>query len=75
MKARVFEIDDGLAVALPREAAVMLEAKPGEELFVTRLPDGGFRIGHNDPAHEKAMRIARKAMEDYAEAFKALAKS
>jgi hypothetical protein len=75
MKARVIKVGDEMAVVLPNEAVAMLDLKDGQRLFVRRLPDGGYRIGPNDPAYDKGMRIAEDIMGEYAETFKALAKS
>jgi antitoxin component of MazEF toxin-antitoxin module len=75
MKAQLIKVGDKTAVVLPNEITQMLDLREGQQLHVRRLADGGFRIGVDDPVHDKAMSIAEEAMVRYAETFKALAKS
>jgi antitoxin component of MazEF toxin-antitoxin module len=75
VKAQVIKVGNEMALILPNEIVTMLDLKEGQEIQARRLADGGFRIGVDDPIHDKGMRIAEKAMVKYAETFKALAKS
>jgi antitoxin component of MazEF toxin-antitoxin module len=75
MKAEVIRIGDELALILPNEIVTSLDIAKGQRLYVRRLADGGFRVGANDPEYDKGMRIAERVMAEYAETFKALAKS
>ena len=46
----------------------------GDWVTVTALADGGLKIRPSDPGFEKVMEIAEKAMKDYRNALKELAK-
>jgi antitoxin component of MazEF toxin-antitoxin module len=75
VKAQVIKVGNEIALILPNEIVRMLDLREGQQLYASRPADGGFRIGVDDPIHDKGMRIAEEAMVKYAETFKALAKS
>lgn len=74
MKGEVIKIGDQTALILPNEIVRSLDIAEGQRLYVRRLADGGFRVG-DDPEYDKGMRIAERVMVEYAETFRALAKS
>jgi len=74
MKIEVKKIGNSAGVILPKELLARLQLKQGDWLFVTELPDGGFKLAPRDPAFEHAMKIARKAMRKYQNALRELAK-
>jgi bifunctional DNA-binding transcriptional regulator/antitoxin component of YhaV-PrlF toxin-antitoxin module len=75
MTAIEIKIGDDSALVLPKEVAIALGLEEGQYLHAERLPDGSVKIGPYDPTYDKGMRIARKVFVEYAEVFRALAKS
>jgi putative addiction module antidote len=74
MKIEVKKIGNSTGVILPKELLMRLQLKQGDWLFVTELPDGGLKLVPRDPAFEKGIEIARKAMRKYRNALGELAK-
>lgn len=63
-----------LAVVLPKEAVAELDVEEGDKLFLTKTPDGSYRITAADPDFEKQMKAARSIMKRYRNTLRALAK-
>ena len=70
----VRKVGDSVASILPREMLARLNLKEGDTLHAVAHPDGGLTLSAPDPVHARGMELARQAFNDYAEAFKALAK-
>jgi bifunctional DNA-binding transcriptional regulator/antitoxin component of YhaV-PrlF toxin-antitoxin module len=51
-----------------------LKLKEGDKLHIIEQTERGFKLTPYDPKHAKAMKIARKIMEEYQDTFLALAK-
>jgi antitoxin component of MazEF toxin-antitoxin module len=75
MTAVEIKIGDHPALVLPKDVAKSLGLREGQHLHAERLADGSLKIGPYDPHFDKAMQIADKVMVEYADTFKALAKS
>ena len=75
MKLEITKIGDQLGIILPDELLTHLKWSAGDQFDVAESSDGSLQLTREDPHHAKVMAIARKAMVDYAETFKALAKS
>ena len=75
MRAFEIKIGDHPTLVLPEDMAKTLGLHEGQCLDAERLQDGSLRIGPYDPKFDKAMRIAKDVMVEYADTFKALAKS
>jgi putative addiction module antidote len=74
MKIEIKKIGNSTGVILPKALLARLQLKQGDVLFVTELPEGGLKLVPRDPAFEKGMEIARKAMRTYRNALRELAK-
>ena len=74
MKLQIKKIGNSTGVILPKELLARLQLKQGDVLFVTELPEGGLKLVPRDPAFEKGMEVARKAMRTYRNALRELAK-
>ena len=71
---QVRKIGNSIGFILPKETAVRLDLKEGDQLFLVDQPDGGIVLTRRDPHFEKAMEIARKLMDEYHDTLAALAK-
>jgi antitoxin component of MazEF toxin-antitoxin module len=74
MKVEVTKIGGRFALLIPDEVAREVSLREGERLPVTCLPNASLRIGPDQSVRDRGLRIARRAMQRYAETFKALAK-
>ena len=74
MKLEIKKIGNSTGIILPKELLAQLGLAQGDALYVAKLPDRGIKLVPYDPNHEKAMEIAREAMREYKDTFKALAK-
>ena len=75
MKTQIIKVGDQLALMLPEDIVTQLEMKDGQELHLRPFPDGSLRIDTGASLHGEAMRIVDKAMVEYAETLKTLAKT
>jgi putative addiction module antidote len=73
MKLQLKRVGNSTGLILPKELLARLRLALGDELFVTELPDGSFKLSVFDPGHERVMEIGREAFKEYRETFKALA--
>src|SRR5581483_11942455 len=60
---QVRKIGNSIGFILPKETAVRLDLKEGDQLFLVDQPDGGIVLTRNDPDFERTMEIARKLMD------------
>ena len=71
---QVRKIGNSIGIILPKETAVRLDLKEGDQLFLVDQPDGGIALTRNDPDFERTMEIARRGMKRYHDTLAALAK-
>ena len=71
---QVRKIGNSIGFILPKETAVRLDLKEGDQLFLVDQPDGNIALTRHDPDFEKAMEIARRGMKRYHNALAELAK-
>jgi putative addiction module antidote len=71
---QVRKIGNSIGFILPKETAVRLDLKEGDQLFLVDQPDGSLALTRRDPDFEKAMEIARRGMRRYHNALAELAK-
>jgi putative addiction module antidote len=74
MKVKVRKFKEKLGVVFPDEVITSLGWEPGDVLDV-EVEDNGLKIVRVETAFDRAMRIAKDAMDEYREALQALAKS
>ncbi|MGH6728503.1 MAG: AbrB/MazE/SpoVT family DNA-binding domain-containing protein [Pseudolabrys sp.] len=71
---RIKKIGNSVGLILPKDLLARLKLKEGDQLHVIEQTERGFKLTPYDPKHAKAMKIARKVMEEYQDTFRALAK-
>ena len=71
---QVRKIGNSIGFILPKETAVRLDLKEGDQLFLVDQPGGDITLTRNDPDFERTMEIARKLMDEYRDTLAALAK-
>ena len=71
---QVKKIGNSVGLILPKDLLARLKLKEGDRLHVIEQTERGFKLTPYDPKHAKAMKIARKVMEEYQDTFRALAK-
>ncbi len=74
MVLQVRKIGNSVGIILPKELLARLKLAEGDKLTVVEQPEGAFKLAPHDDLHERAMTIARKAMKQYANALRELAK-
>ena len=73
-KIEIEKCGDRLFMTLPADAVAQLGWGHGDILEAQIIEDS-FRIHRTKTAHDYALELARKAMDEYRETFEALAKS
>lgn len=71
---QVKKIGNSVGLILPKDLLARLKLKEGDRLHVIEQTERGFKLTPYDPKHAKAMKIARKVMDEYQDTFRALAK-
>ncbi|WP_442896439.1 AbrB/MazE/SpoVT family DNA-binding domain-containing protein [Bosea sp. CCNWLY174] len=74
MVLQVRKIGNSVGIILPKELLARLKLAEGDKLTVVEQPEGAFKLTPRDDLHERTMAIARKAMKQYANALRELAK-
>jgi putative addiction module antidote len=70
----ITSIGNSVGVVLPKEVISEMNVQKGDKLFLTRTPEGGYRITPYDPEFEEKMAIARKIMTKRRNALRELSK-
>ena len=71
---QIRKIGNSVGLILPKDLLARLKLKEGDRLHVIEQTERGFKLTPYDPKHAKAMKIARKVMDEYQDTFRALAK-
>jgi len=74
MMIQVKKIGNSTGLILPKELLQDFDLSQGDWVFVSRQPDGKMVIAKREETFEKGMEIARKAMKQYENALRELAK-
>ena len=74
MKLEIKKIGNSTGIILPKELLMRLGLQQGDQVFVTEGPDRSLALTPYCDDDEETMAIARKAMSDYKNTLKALAK-
>ena len=67
-------IGSSIGFILPKEVRDRLKVKKGDTLFLTEMPEGGYRITPYNPEFERQMRFAEDVMRADRDMLRALAK-
>lgn len=70
---KVTQIGNSLGVVLPREVLADLDLEKGDQLYLTRSPEG-YRVTRADPEFERKMKLAREIMKKRHNVLRELAK-
>lgn len=70
---KVTQIGNSLGVVLPREVLAELDIEKGDQLYLTRSPEG-YRVTKADPEFERKMNLAREIMKKRHNVLRELAK-
>jgi len=71
---QVRKIGNSVGLILPKDLLARLDLKAGDKLHVVEGADRVLKLSPYDPAHAKALEIARKSFRAYANTYRALAK-
>ncbi len=74
MKLELKKIGNSTGLILPKKLLTELNFKQGDWVTVTETADGGLQFRRSDPAFEKGLEIAERAMDTYRNALEELAK-
>jgi len=70
---KLTQIGNSVGVVLPKDVLARLKLEKGDTVFITETPDG-YAVTPYDPALEKQLKTGREFMQEYRDAFHALAK-
>ena len=59
---KVTTIGSSVGIILPKEVRDRLKLKKGDTLFLTEMPEGGYRLTPYNPDFERQMRLAEDVM-------------
>lgn len=74
MKVEIRKIDNSDVLVLPRDLMQRLALRRGQELYLTGLSGGGFKVTPYDPGHEDTIAAADEIMDQYRDTLTGLAK-
>ena len=70
---KVRKVGNSLGVVLPKEVLNRLHVEDGDRVFITKTPEGGYRLTHYDPEFAAQMQLAEEGMARYRNTLHALA--
>ena len=70
---KLTQIGNSVGVILPKELLARLKLEKGDTVFITETPDG-YAVTPYDPQLEEQLEAGRAFMQEYRDAFHALAK-
>ena len=73
VKLKVRKVGNSLGLTLPAEAVQALHVREGDQLYLTKAPNG-YRLTPYDPEFEETMEAAEEFMAQYRNALRELAK-
>ncbi len=71
---KIRAIGSSSGVVLPKEVLAQMGLKRGDQLYLTRGPDGSMRITPHDEAFARQMAVAEQVMSSHRDVFLALSK-
>lgn len=71
---KLTQVGNSVGMLLPKEALAKLGVEKGDLLYLTDGPDGEMRISAYSPAVAEEIALGEEFMDDYRDAFRALAK-
>lgn len=74
LKFKVTTVGSSAGVILNKEAMARLKVRKGDTLYLTKAPDGGFRITPYNPEFARQIELAEDILRDDRDILRALAK-
>jgi len=74
VELKVRKFGNSLGVVLPKEVILRLGTTDGGPLYLTEIPEGGYRLTPYDPSFEKKMAKAEDIIRRYRNTLHALAR-
>ncbi|MBN9061134.1 MAG: AbrB family transcriptional regulator [Rhizobiales bacterium 65-9] len=71
---QIRRVGNSVGLILPKDLLARLRLKEGDKLHYIEQPERGLKLSPFDEKHDRAMKIARKAMSSYANTLHTLAK-
>ena len=71
---KLTQVGNSVGVLLPKEALAKLGVEKGDMLYLTDGADGAMRLSAYDPGVAEEIALGEEFMDDYRDAFRALAK-
>jgi putative addiction module antidote len=71
---KITTVGSSAGIILSKEAMAKLNVKKGDSLYLTEMPDGGFRLTPYDPDFARQLALAEEIMHEDRELLRALAK-
>lgn len=72
IETKIRKVGNSAVMTLTAEMLAMLDAKPGDTLFVTRGDDGSLKVHTHDPALQEALKAAEEVMDENRDLLQAL---
>ncbi len=73
IETRIRKVGNSAVMTLTAEMLALLDAKPGDTLFVTRSDDGTLKLQTHDPELQKALAAAEEVMDENRDLLQGLA--
>lgn len=70
---KLTQIGNSVGVVLPKEVLARMKLEKGDTVFITETPEG-YAVTPYDPELEKQLQAGREFMQEFRDAFHALAK-
>ena len=72
IETKIRKVGNSAVMTLTAEMLAILDAKPGDTLFVTRGDDGALKIVTHDPILQDALKAAETVMDENRDLLQAL---
>ena len=73
IETKIRKVGNSAVMTLTAEMLALLDAKPGDTLYVTRSDDGALKIRLTDPELQAALAAAEEVMDENRDLLQALA--
>lgn len=73
IETKIRKVGNSAVVTLSADMLAVLDAKPGDALFVTRSDDGALKLTAHNPELQATLKAAEDVMDDNRDLLQALA--
>jgi putative addiction module antidote len=74
LELKLRKVGNSVGVVLPKEALARLDARDGDTIVLTEVPDRGFRLARDRAEFAKQMKAAEHVIRRYRNTLRELAK-